>query len=160
MKISIFLGSVSDQSIINPAIELIKKFNINYSCYVISAHRLPDRLITQLKETSSDGTEVIIAVAGLSAHLPGIISSRTILPVIGVPVCSTNGLLGGMDALLSMIQMPKEVPVSTVGINNSYNAALLAIRILSIKYRCIKNLLITFQMHKKQKLINEININL
>ncbi|QIK16825.1 5-(carboxyamino)imidazole ribonucleotide mutase [Blattabacterium sp. DPU] len=158
MKVAIFFGSISDKSIMKITAEVLKQFNINYKSYVISAHRLPDILSNIIKEIESEGIDVIIAGAGLSAHLPGFISSKTIIPVIGVPIhCNNNyGSLGGIDALLSMIQMPKDVPVATVGINNSYNAALLAIHILSIKYKDIRKLLLKFRMKKKDKLITEI----
>ncbi|WP_185861403.1 5-(carboxyamino)imidazole ribonucleotide mutase [Blattabacterium cuenoti] len=162
MKVAIFFGSLSDRSIMKITSEVLKTFNISYKSYVISAHRLPDILSETIKKVESEGSDVIIAGAGLSAHLPGIISSKTILPVIGVPIhCNNNyGSLGGIDALFSMIQMPKDVPVATVGINNSYNAALLAIHILAIKYQNIRELLLKFRMKKKKKLITEIKQNL
>ncbi|WP_185860852.1 5-(carboxyamino)imidazole ribonucleotide mutase [Blattabacterium cuenoti] len=162
MKVAIFFGSISDKSIMKIIAEIFKQFNISYKSYVISAHRLPDILSNTIKKIESEGTDVIIAGAGLSAHLPGFISSKTILPVIGIPIhCNNNyGTLGGIDALLSMVQMPKDVPVATVGINNSYNAALFAIHILSIKYQDIRKLLLKFRIKKKEKLITEIKQNL
>lgn len=162
MKVAIFFGSVSDESIMKITAEVLKQFKINYKSYVISAHRLPDILSNIIKKIESEGTDVIIAGAGLSAHLPGFISSKTILPVIGVPIHCNNhyGSLGGVDALFSMVQMPKDVPVATVGINNSYNAALFAIHILAIKYQEIRKLLLKFRMKKKEKLITEIKQHL
>ncbi|BAM99455.1 5-(carboxyamino)imidazole ribonucleotide mutase [Blattabacterium cuenoti] len=162
MKVAIFFGSISDQSIMKITEKVLHQFNISYKSYVISAHRLPDILSNTIKKIESEGTDVIIAGAGLSAHLPGFISSKTILPVIGVPIhCHNNyGSLGGIDALLSMVQMPKDVPVATVGINNSYNAALFAIYILATKYQNIKKLLLEFKMKKKEKLITEIKQHL
>ncbi|BBA17095.1 5-(carboxyamino)imidazole ribonucleotide mutase [Blattabacterium cuenoti] len=162
MKVAIFFGSISDKSIMKMTAEILRKFNISYKSYIISAHRLPDTLSSIIKKIESEGTDVIIAGAGLSAHLPGFISSKTILPVIGVPIhCNNNyGSLGGMDSLLSMVQMPKDVPVATVGINNSYNAALFAIHILAIKYENVKKLLLKFRMEKKEKLITEIKKHL
>ncbi|WP_185858088.1 5-(carboxyamino)imidazole ribonucleotide mutase [Blattabacterium cuenoti] len=159
MKVAIFFGSISDKSIMKITAEVLKQFNINYKSYAISAHRLPNVLSTTIKQIESEGTDVIIAGAGLSAHLPGFISSQTILPVIGVPIHGHNSL-GGMDALLSIVQMPKDVPVATVGINNSYNAALLAIHILAIKYQDIRKLLLKFRMKKKERLITEIKQHL
>ncbi|WP_185854938.1 5-(carboxyamino)imidazole ribonucleotide mutase [Blattabacterium cuenoti] len=157
MKVAIFCGSISDKSTMKIAEEVLNKFNINNKTYVISAHRLPDILSNTIKKIeSTKEMELIIAGAGLSAHLPGVISSKTILPVIGVPIHSNNGLLGGLDALFSMIQMPKDVPVATVGINNAYNAALLAIHILAIKYNEIKKLLLKFRMERREKLVTEI----
>ncbi|WP_185863384.1 5-(carboxyamino)imidazole ribonucleotide mutase [Blattabacterium cuenoti] len=163
MKVAIFFGSISDKSIMKIIAEVLKKFNVSYKSYLISAHRLPDILSNAIKEIESEGTDVIIAGAGLSAHLPGFISSKTILPVIGVPIhCNNNnyGSLGGIDALFSIVQMPKDVPVATVGINNSYNAALLAIHILAIKYKNIRELLIKFRIDKKDKLTSEIKQHL
>ncbi len=157
VAIAIFCGSTSDKSTMQIAEEILNKFNINNKTYVISAHRLPDILSNTInKIESTKGMELIIAGAGLSAHLPGIIASKTILPVIGVPIHSHNGLLGGLDALFSILQMPKDVPVATVGINNAYNAALLAIHILSIKYKEIKKLLLKFRMERREKLVTEI----
>ncbi|WP_185870630.1 5-(carboxyamino)imidazole ribonucleotide mutase [Blattabacterium cuenoti] len=160
MKIAIFCGSVSDKLIMQASARILDKFNISYKTYVISAHRLPDILSKTIKKIESieKGVELIIAGAGLSAHLPGFIASKTVLPVIGVPIHhQKNGLLGGIDALFSIVQMPKDVPVATVGINNAYNAALLAIHILSIKYQDIKKSLIKFRMDVKEKLVNEID---
>ncbi|WP_185851704.1 5-(carboxyamino)imidazole ribonucleotide mutase [Blattabacterium cuenoti] len=160
MKIAIFCGSISDKIIMKSADKILNKFNISYKTYVISAHRLPDVLSEKIKKIEiEEGVELIIAGAGLSAHLPGFIASKTVLPVIGVPIYhdhNKNGSLGGIDALFSMVQMPKYIPVATVGINNAYNAALLAIHILSIKYKDIKESLLKFRMDAKEKLINEI----
>jgi phosphoribosylaminoimidazole carboxylase, PurE protein len=158
MKVAIFFGSISDKSIMKITAEVLKQFNVSYKSYIISAHRLPDILSNTIKEIESEGVDVIIAGAGLSAHLPGFIASKTTVPVIGVPIhCNNNyGSLGGIDALFSMVQMPKDVPVATVGINNSYNAALFAIHILATKYQHIRKLLLQFRMKKKEKLINEI----
>ncbi|WP_185873969.1 5-(carboxyamino)imidazole ribonucleotide mutase [Blattabacterium cuenoti] len=158
MKVAIFCGSQSDKSIMKISEKIFNQFNIKNKIYVISAHRLPDILSKTIKKIELiKELELIIAGAGLSAHLPGIIASKTIIPVIGVPIHHhNNGLLGGMDALFSIIQMPKDIPVATVGINNAYNAALLAIHILAIKYPEIKKLLFKFRIKKKEKLITEI----
>ncbi|WP_185858653.1 5-(carboxyamino)imidazole ribonucleotide mutase [Blattabacterium cuenoti] len=159
MKVAIFFGSISDKSTMKNAADMLKKFDISYKSYVISAHRLPDILSNTIKKIESEGTDLIIAGAGLSAHLPGFISSKTILPVIGVPIHHCNnsyGSLGGIDALFSIVQMPKNVPVATVGINNSYNAALLAIHILSIKYKNIRKSLLKFRMETTDKLKTKI----
>ncbi|WP_185873419.1 5-(carboxyamino)imidazole ribonucleotide mutase [Blattabacterium cuenoti] len=157
MKVSIFIGSISDISIMKNSSELLKKFKINYKCYIISAHRLPNILLNTIKKIENENTELIIAGAGLSAHLPGIISSQTIIPVIGVPIYNpNNSTLGGIDALFSITQMPKGIPIATVGINNSYNAAMMAVHILSLKYDCLKKLLIKFRENIKKKLENEI----
>ncbi|MEA2074491.1 MAG: 5-(carboxyamino)imidazole ribonucleotide mutase [Euryarchaeota archaeon] len=124
-KVAIVMGSKSDQAVADKAIKVLEAHDIPYEVNVISAHRNPEALDKYLKE--SDDVAVIIAIAGLSAALPGIIASKTEKPVIGVPV---SGQLMGMDALLSMVQMPPGVPVGVVGIENGENAALLALRIL------------------------------
>ena len=114
--------------------------------------------IREFKDAMKDGeaekkeAEVIIAGAGLAAHLPGVIASKTVLPVIGVPL---NAALGGTDSLYSIVQMPKSIPVATVGIDNSYNAGMLAVEILAIKYSDIKEKLIKFRKEMKEKFISE-----
>jgi len=127
-KVAIVMGSKSDQAVADKVIKVLEEHNIPYEVQVISAHRNPEELDRYLKE--SGDVSVIIAIAGLSAALPGIIASKTEKPVIGVPV---SGPLMGMDALLSMAQMPPGIPVGVVGIDNGKNAALLALRILKVK---------------------------
>lgn len=129
MQVAIILGSESDRAVADKAVKVLETHKIPYEVKVISAHRNPDELDRYLKE-SNESVGVIIAIAGLSAALPGVIASKTEKPVIGVPV---SGKLLGMDALLSMVQMPSGVPVGVVGIDNGENAALLALRILKVK---------------------------
>jgi 5-(carboxyamino)imidazole ribonucleotide mutase len=124
-NVAIVMGSKSDQAVADKAIAVLEEHNIPYDVRVLSAHRNPEELDSYLKE--SGDVVVFIAIAGLAAALPGIIASKTEKPVIGVPV---SGALRGMDALLSMVQMPPGVPVGVVGIDNGKNAALLALRIL------------------------------
>lgn len=126
--VAVVLGSESDNHIAEKTIKILEKFNIPYEKKILSAHRNPKELS---KYINSSKVLVFIAIAGLSAQLPGFIASRTSRPVIGVPV---NVKLEGLDALLATMQMPKQVPVATVGIDNGENAALLAIRILSLSY--------------------------
>lgn len=128
-KVAIVLGSKSDQAVADKAISVLDAHHIAYELKVISAHRNPEELDRYLKE-ESDSIAVFIAIAGLSAALPGVIASKTEKPVIGVPV---SGKLMGLDALLSMVQMPPGVPVGVVGIDNGENAALLALRILKLR---------------------------
>ncbi len=128
-KVAVILGSESDRAVADKAVKVLDEHKIPYEVSVISAHRNPEELDRYLRE-SSDDVSVIIAIAGLSAALPGIIASKTEKPVIGVPV---SGKLFGVDALLSMVQMPSGVPVGVVGIDNGENAALLALRILKVK---------------------------
>lgn len=126
-KILIICGSKSDDAIAQKAIEVLKEFGIEYRYEVASAHRDPEKVEQLARSTKAD---VIIAIAGLSAALPGVVASKTVKPVIGVPVESK---LGGLDALLSIAQMPSGVPVAAVGIDNGKNAALLALEILALK---------------------------
>lgn len=152
MKVAIFFGSKSDTEIMKGAASALKEFDIDFKAYVLSAHRVPERLSEVLKEVCENGCEVIIAGAGLAAHLPGVIASQVTIPVIGIPC---NGAIEGIDALYSIVQMPKSVPVATVGINNSYNAGMLAVEILSIKYPEIKEKLIKYREDMKKKFIQE-----
>ncbi|MFT6048203.1 MAG: phosphoribosylaminoimidazole carboxylase PurE protein [Arenicella sp.] len=114
------------------AAEILTQFNIEFQAKVVSAHRTPEDMVAFAKAADVNGYSVIIAGAGGAAHLPGMVASCTTLPVIGVPVAGNNQKLDGMDSLLSIVQMPKGIPVATVAINNSTNAALLAIRMLAI----------------------------
>ncbi|MCY6371789.1 5-(carboxyamino)imidazole ribonucleotide mutase [Clostridium ganghwense] len=152
MKVAIIFGSKSDIDKMKGAANILKEFYVEYKAYVLSAHRIPERLSQTIREIEKDGCEVIIAGAGLAAHLPGVIASQTILPVIGVPI---NAALQGYDSLLSMVQMPKPIPVAVVGINNSYNAGMLAVQILSLKYPELKENLIKYRENMKEKFIKE-----
>lgn len=152
MKVAIFFGSKSDTEVMRGAANALKEFGIEYKAFILSAHRVPEKLEETIKEIEKEGYEVIIAGAGLAAHLPGVIASQTVLPVIGVPV---KAAIEGLDSLLSIVQMPKSIPVATVGINNSYNAGMLAVQMLSIKYPEIKNRLLEFRKDMKKKFIEE-----
>lgn len=125
-RVLIIIGSESDRKIAEKAEDVLREFGIEFRTEVASAHRNPEKVEKILKDTTAD---VIIAIAGLSAHLPGVCASKTLKPVIGVPV---EAKLGGLDALLSMVNMPAGIPVATVGIDNGKNAALLAVQILAI----------------------------
>lgn len=132
MKAAVIFGSASDRSLMEKAAAVLRDFGVEYTSHVLSAHRAPELLEETLAALEKDGAEVIIAGAGLAAALPGVIASRTTLPVIGVPI--TSGGLGGLDALLSIVQMPRPVPVAAVGVDNAANAAWLALEILGLKY--------------------------
>lgn len=147
MKVLILFGSPNDQSVMKKAKVLLDQFNVHNESYAVSAHRAPELLEEILQKKEEEGFEVIIAGAGLAAHLPGVIASKTILPVIGVPL---HGALEGLDALLSIVQMPKEIPVATVGINNSFNAAMLAVEMLSLKYPELKEKLKEYRKNMKE----------
>lgn len=152
MKVGIFFGSKSDTDVMKGAANCLREFGIEFKAYVLSAHRVPEKLEEVLAELEENGCEVIIAGAGLAAHLPGVIASKTILPVVGVPL---KGAVEGMDALFSIVQMPKQIPVATVGINNSYNAGMLAVQIIANKYPEIKEKLITYRKNMKENFIKE-----
>lgn len=154
MKVAIVFGSKSDKDIMKGAAEALKEFGIEYKAFILSAHRVPERLLEVLKSLEDEGFECIIAGAGLAAHLPGVIASHTTMPVIGVPI---NAALNGMDSLLAIVQMPKSIPVATVGINNSYNAGMLAVQILSLKYEVLKEKLNAYRKSMKEKFIKENN---
>ncbi|MDR0377633.1 MAG: 5-(carboxyamino)imidazole ribonucleotide mutase [Spirochaetaceae bacterium] len=153
MKAAIIFGSRSDTGIMEQAAGVLREFGVEYTAHIVSAHRTPELLEETLRTLEADGTEVIIAGAGLAAHLPGVIAGRTLIPVIGVPVCS--GGLGGMDALLSIVQMPKPIPVAAVGIDNGANAAYLACRILALKYDALKERLAGFRDRMKADFIRD-----
>ena len=129
VEVGIILGSESDKKIGEKCVETLKNLGIKYKITVASAHRTPERVKNIVKEYEKKGVKVFIGIAGLSAALPGIIASLTIKPVIGVP---TDAALDGLDALLSMSQLPSGIPVAAVGINNGKNAALLAAEIIAV----------------------------
>ena len=131
-KILVLIGSDSDLPVIKDGLEFLKEVGIPFRLDISSAHRQPEKTINYAQRARTEGIEVIIAVAGMAAHLPGVVASHTTIPVIGVP--TSGGVLNGIDALLSIVQMPKGIPVATVGIDASRNAAILACKILSIKY--------------------------
>jgi len=143
MILSVILGSESDKKVMQPCFDLLNDFRIKYAFKVISAHRNPDKLKEYILHCEERETEVFIAGAGLAAALPGAVASHTIKPVIGVPLSS--GALNGVDSLYSIVQMPPGIPVATVGINASKNAALLACQILAMDYPAIRDSLKTFR---------------
>jgi 5-(carboxyamino)imidazole ribonucleotide mutase len=136
MKAAIIFGSQSDKQIVKKAADVLREMGVEFSAHVLSAHRVPELLAETLKSLEADGTEVIIAAAGLAAHLPGVIASQTLIPVIGLPISS--GGLGGLDALFSIVQMPRPIPVAAVGVDNAVNAGQLACQILALKYPGLK----------------------
>lgn len=142
-KVAVVMGSDSDFDKLKGCIKKLKDFGIEPIVRVISAHRTPAEAEKFSKNAETDGIEVIIAAAGMAAHLGGVLAANTIVPVIGVPIKST---FEGMDALLATVQMPPGIPVATVGIDNGTNAAILAAQMLSLKYDFLKTALYE---HKK-----------
>ena len=151
MKVNIIMGSKSDFKVMNEAKVALDQFGVNCELQVISAHRTPQKMLDFAKNQDAD---VIIAGAGGAAHLPGMIASQTVVPVIGVPIIVTS--LNGMDSLLSIVQMPKGVPVATVAIDQAFNAGLLAVQILSVKDQALKDKLSDYKL-ELQKLVDEMN---
>lgn len=131
-KVAIVMGSVSDETVMKKASDVLKEFGVDYEINVLSAHRMPNKTREFAKSVKDKGIEVIITGAGKAAHLPGVIASYTTVPVIGVPIKTSD--LGGLDSLLSIVQMPSGVPVACMSIDGAKNAALLAIQILALKY--------------------------
>jgi 5-(carboxyamino)imidazole ribonucleotide mutase len=150
--ISVIIGSVSDLPFIKKMADFFDNFEIPFEIKILSAHRTPNEVEDFAKNAKDRGIEVIIAAAGMSAHLPGVIASMTVLPVIGVPISSS---LNGVDSLLSIIQMPSGVPVATVGINSTTNAAILAIQILSLKNKVLQGKLAKYKNFIKTKVLND-----
>jgi 5-(carboxyamino)imidazole ribonucleotide mutase len=129
--VGIGMGSSSDMPTFRPAIEILERFGVPHEVRVLSAHRTPDRMADYARTAHERGLKVLIAGAGGAAHLPGMLAAQTPLPVIGVPVNTPSFSIGGLDALLSIVQMPRGVPVATVAIGGGLNAGLLAVQILA-----------------------------
>lgn len=142
VQVSIIMGSISDLSVMELAGETLKNLGIPFEITVVSAHRTPDRMFEFASEAANRGIKVIIAGAGGAAHLPGMVASLTVLPVIGVPIRS-KASIDGWDSMLSILQMPAGVPVATVGLDNAGNAAILAAQILGLN-----NPLIAARLHQ------------
>nr|WP_068889324.1 5-(carboxyamino)imidazole ribonucleotide mutase [Pedobacter panaciterrae] len=130
VQVGIIMGSKSDLHIMKDAADVFKEFGVEFEMTVVSAHRTPERMFDYAKQAAGRGLKVIIAGAGGAAHLPGMVASITVLPVIGVPVKSSNSI-DGWDSILSILQMPNGIPVATVALNAAKNAGLLAVQILS-----------------------------
>ena len=151
--VSVVMGSKSDYECMSAAVQTLKDFGVDVEYRIVSAHRTPDLMYEFAKNASRRGIEVIIAGAGGSAHLPGMLASMTHLPVIGVPVPTKQ--LKGIDSLLSIIQMPSGIPVATVAIGNARNAALLALRILGIKHEEIAKAVKSFMDTQTKNVLSE-----
>lgn len=151
--VGIIMGSRSDLEVMKGAMDVLDSFQVPYEAKIVSAHRTPDLLASYAKEAKGRGIKVIIAGAGGAAHLPGMTAANTILPVIGVPVKSSN--LSGLDSLLSIVQMPYGIPVSTMAINGSKNAALTALSILALSDENISNQLTEFRNKQTEAVLND-----
>ncbi|MCI9032246.1 MAG: 5-(carboxyamino)imidazole ribonucleotide mutase [Clostridia bacterium] len=135
-KVCVIMGSKSDFDVVKPCLETLKAFGVEFEARVLSAHRTPVEAVETVENAEKRGVEVVIGVAGKAAHLAGVLAAHTSLPVIGLP--TPTSVAGGLDSLLSTVQMPGGIPVATVAVGGGENAALLAVRILAVKYSDLK----------------------
>ncbi|MCG2419221.1 5-(carboxyamino)imidazole ribonucleotide mutase [Aequorivita sp. F47161] len=149
-KVAIIMGSTSDLPVMQDAVDILKEFNIEVEIDIVSAHRTPDKLFDYGKNAHTRGFSVIIAGAGGAAHLPGMIASLSPLPVIGVPVKSSNSI-DGWDSVLSILQMPGGVPVATVALNGAKNAGILAAQIIGSSDKAVLDRIIAYKEELKVK---------
>lgn len=158
MKVAIVMGSDSDFPVVEKGLKVLKDFGVDVDVRVISAHRTPFQALEFASNAEANGYELIIGAAGKAAHLPGVLAGCTSLPVIGLPIKSSE--LDGMDALLAIVQMPPGVPVATVAINGAENAALLAVQILSVKYEVLRNKFKEYKVQMAEKVaVKNKNLN-
>lgn len=155
-KVSIIMGSTSDLPVMDSAAKFLNDLEIPFEINALSAHRTPAEVESFAKGAQARGIQVIIAAAGMAAHLPGVIASMTTLPVIGVPI---NASLDGMDALLAIVQMPPGIPVATVGINAAQNAAILAVQMMATGDKDLQEKLANFKESLKNKIV-QANLDL
>lgn len=148
------MGSSSDAPIMSQAIEVLKKFDIGFEFNVVSAHRTPQKMFEYASTAEQRGLKIIIAGAGGAAHLPGMVAAITTLPVIGVPIKSSNSL-DGWDSLLSIVQMPADIPVATVGVNGARNAGLLAVQILGTSNSALREKVAELKKENNEKVIKQ-----
>ena len=148
--VSIIMGSTSDLPVMDKAAKLLDELEIPFEINALSAHRTPAEVGTFAREAKDRGLRVIIAAAGMAAALPGVIAANTTLPVIGVPI---KGMLDGLDALLSIVQMPPGIPVATVGVNGALNAALLAVQMIALSDETVAQKLANYKDGLKQKIV-------
>lgn len=149
-KVSIIMGSTSDLGVMEKAAKIMDEFEIPFEINALSAHRTPAEVEKFTKGAKARGIEVIIAGAGMAAHLPGVIASMTTLPVIGVPI---NASLQGQDALLAIVQMPPGIPVATVGIDGAQNAGILAVQMMALGNKGLAEKLVQFKENLKNKIV-------
>ncbi len=152
MKVAIVMGSISDMPVMQEAINILKEFGIETEVDIVSAHRTPEKLVDFSSNAHKKGISVIIAGAGGAAHLPGMVASMSPLPVIGVPVKSSNSI-DGWDSVLSILQMPGGVPVATVALNGAKNAGILAAQIIGSSNSGILNKIIAYKESLKQAVL-------
>ena len=152
MKVAVIMGSISDMPVMQEAIDILNGFDIEIEVDIVSAHRTPEKLFDFSKNAHTRGISVIIAGAGGAAHLPGMVASMSPLPVIGVPVKSSNSI-DGWDSVLSILQMPGGVPVATVALNGAKNAGILAAQIIGTSDKCVLDKIILYKEGLKDTVI-------
>ncbi|MGE4586554.1 MAG: 5-(carboxyamino)imidazole ribonucleotide mutase [Mangrovibacterium sp.] len=149
-RVSIIMGSTSDLEVMEGAARVLDEFEIPFEINALSAHRTPDAVEQFAREAEGKGIRVIIAGAGMAAHLPGVIAAMTPLPVIGVPI---RAGMEGLDALLAIVQMPPGIPVATVAVNGAYNAGILAVQMLSLGDEAVREKLVQFKQNLRNKIV-------
>lgn len=153
MKVAIIMGSDSDYKVVEKSEKLLLDFDVECEVRIMSAHRTPYQAENFAKNAEENGFEIIIAAAGKAAHLPGVLAAYTPLPVIGLPIKSST--MDGLDSLLSIVQMPKGIPVATVAIDGAENAALLAVQILSVKYADLRQKMKDYKKRMEEEVIQK-----
>ena len=148
MRAAIVMGSTSDLPKVEPAINILKEYGVKVDVRCLSAHRAHTGLSAFIEEANNNGTEVFIAAAGMAAALPGVVASQTVLPVIGVPL--SGSVLDGVDALYSIVQMPPGIPVATVAINGGKNAAYLALQIIGVNHKEVREKLLAHRVEMEE----------
>ncbi len=156
VKIGIIMGSQSDLPVMKQAAEICREFGVDYELTIVSAHRTPERMMDYAKSAAERGIQVIIAGAGGAAHLPGMVASMTTLPVIGVPIHSSNSI-DGWDSVLSILQMPGGIPVATVALDGAKNAGILAVRILAATDQTLQKKMLAFNQAMKDKVLETVD---
>ncbi|BAT71771.1 5-(carboxyamino)imidazole ribonucleotide mutase [Thermosulfidibacter takaii ABI70S6] len=150
-KVAVIMGSVKDSKWVEDAVKVLEQFGVDYEVKVLSAHRTPEALKKYVEDFEKDGGKIIVALAGYAAHLAGVIAAYTVLPVIAVPL-ATSPLLG-FDSLLAMVQMPKGVPVATVAVNGAANGALLAVEMLALSEKGLKEKLLSYRRRMAEEVL-------
>jgi 5-(carboxyamino)imidazole ribonucleotide mutase len=153
MKVAIIMGSKSDYPVVERSESILKEFGVDFETRIISAHRTPRIAEEFASKAEENGVEVIIAAAGKAAHLGGVLAAYTAMPIIGLPIKSST--LDGLDSLLSIVQMPKGVPVATVAIDGAENAALLAVQILSVKYPELRAKMKNYKIKMEEDIVKQ-----
>lgn len=157
MKVAIIMGSDSDLPVMQMAADMLFHFGIPYEISVVSAHRTPERMFDFAKKAHERGFDVIIAGAGGAAHLPGMVASLTPLPVVGVPIKSSNSI-DGWDSVLSILQMPGGVPVATVALNGAKNAGILAAQIIGVRERAVRDLVLAYKNQMRDEVLEKARL--